>query len=246
MRTRLEVRLKARGVPSFRAFHDEELVGHPEGSGMQLLVDLTTINHSAFFREPVQLRALAEHLAGLVRCAPAGGLPVRVWSAGCAAGQEPYSLAMLMAELNPAISPSQLEIWASDVSLEVVREAAGATYGARVVAEIPPERLRRFFLRGRGSRQGQYRVAPEVRRLVRFRHFDLRRPDWPEPDDFDAILCRNVAIYFSEAEQGGLMGRLARRLRPGGWLVVGNGEILPGVPGMLEKIAPAIFRRMAT
>jgi chemotaxis protein methyltransferase CheR len=244
IRSRLQVRLQARGIPSFTWFHNHHLHARQDGAGMQLLIDLSTINHSTFFREPAPLEALAEHLATVVRGRlPAAG-PVRVWSAGCAAGQEPYSLAMLLAEGLPGLTPVALEIRATDIALEVVRSGARAIYEARDLAEVAPERLRRFFLRGRGTRQGTYRIAPEIRRLVTFQHLDLRTPAWPLPDLFDAILCRNVALYFTAAERLVLLDRLAGRLRPGGWLVVGNCEILPERPGLLRKVGPSIFRRV--
>jgi chemotaxis protein methyltransferase CheR len=244
IRSRLQVRLQARGIPSFTSFHDHHLHARSDGTGMQLLIDLSTVNHSAFFREPASLLALADRLAGLVRTRlPAAG-PVRVWSAGCAAGQEPYSLAILMAERLPGLTPVALEIRATDIALEVVRSGARAIYDARELAEMAPERLRQFFLRGRGTRQGTYRIAPEIRRLVTFQHLDLHHATWPVPEEFDAILCRNVALYFSEAQRPVLLDRLAERLRPGGWLVVGSCEILPERPGLLRKVAPSIFLRV--
>ena len=238
---RLRSRLEARGIPSFGWFHDRMLKHRPDGEGMQLLIDLSTINHTAFFREEAQLLELASFLQGRLR---AGGFaPVRVWSAGCSAGQEPYSLAIALAERLPGLGPGQFEIWASDLSLEMVRLAARAIYQRKELAELAPGRLRPFFLRGRGPNAGRYRVAPEIRRLVTFQQFDLRDPEWPLPGDFDAILCRNVLIYFSEAERGPLLDRLAARLRPDGRLLVGNCEILAERPGLLRKHAPSTFRR---
>jgi len=244
IRARLQARLQARGVPSFAWFHDHHLHPRSGGAGMQLLIDLSTVNHSTFFREPTQLQALTDHLAGLVRARPQGAGPVRVWSAGCAAGQEPYSLAMMLAGTLPGVTPAALEIRATDIALEIIRSAARAIYEARDLADVSPERLRRFFLRGRGTRQGSYRIVPEIRRLVTFQHLDLRKPGWPLPEEFEAILCRNVAIYFTAEERVVLLDRLAERLRPGGWLVVGNCEILPERPGRLQKIAASIFRRV--
>jgi chemotaxis protein methyltransferase CheR len=246
IRSRLQVRLQARGIPSFTWFHGHHLHAQQGGAGMQLLIDLSTVNHSTFFREPASLQTLADHLAALVRVRLPSAGPVRVWSAGCAAGQEPYSLAMLVAESLPGLSltPPALEIRATDIALEVVRSAARAIYEARELAEVAPERLRRFFLRGRGTRQGTYRIAPELRRLVTFQHLDLRNAAWQIPEVFDAILCRNVALYFTAAERLVLLDRLAGRLRPSGWLVVGNCEILPERPGLLRKVAPSIFQRV--
>ncbi len=244
IRSRLQARLQARGIPSFAWFHHHHLHARADGAGMQLLIDLSTVNHSTFFREPIPLQALTDHLVGLVRARPQAAGPIRIWSAGCAEGEEPYSLAMMLAESLPGVTAAAIEIRATDIALGVVRSAARAIYEPRDLAAVSPERLRRFFLRGRETRQGSYRIVPEIRRLVTFQHLDLRKPDWPLPEDFDAILCRNVAIYFGAAERLVLLDRLAARLRIGGWLVVGNCEILPERPGLLEKIASAIFRRV--
>jgi two-component system chemotaxis response regulator CheB len=241
IRARLQARLRAKGIPSFTWFHDRVLRTRPEGLGMQLLIDLSTVNHSSFFREPTTLRFAAERLAERLRQSP--GEPVRAWTAGCAAGQEPYSLAITLAELIPTLAPGQVEIWATDLSLEMVGAGAAAIYDAKELQGVPPDRLSRFFLRGTGRRLGTIRVAPEIRRLVTFQRFDLRGNEWPIPGQFDAILCRNVTLYLPEAERVPLLDRMAERLSDGGWLVLGGGEILPGSPTRLEKVAPSIYRK---
>jgi chemotaxis protein methyltransferase CheR len=241
IQSRLQARLRARNIPNFSWFHDRVLKPRPEGRGMQMLIDLSTVNHSSFFREPATLRFVAERLAERLREGPA-----RVWSAGCSAGQEPYSLVMTLAELAPLPDPGRLEVWASDLSMEMIRAGAAAIYDAREAEGVSTERLRRFFLRGRGRQHGSVRVAPEVRRLVTFQQFDLRAAEWPAPGDFDAILCRNVALYFSEGDRVPLIDRLAGRLREGGWLVVGNCELLPGAPARLRKVAPSIYAKGTT
>lgn len=152
-------------------------------------------------------------------------------------------MAMVLAEAYSNLTPQKVEIHATDLSMEVVKTAARAIYNQREVAGVSPQRLRRFFLRGRGPRDGSFRVVPEIRDLVKFRHLDLRTTVWPMPNDFHAILCRNVSIYFAEEERVQLLNRLAQFLRPGGWLVMGSGEILPAVPTSLRKHAPSIFRR---
>ena len=244
LQARLRSRLQARAYPSFTRFYERVLKADPTGPGMQLLIDLSTVNHTAFFREPAHFTFMAERLAPLLKDPAAG--PVRIWSAGCSTGQEPYSMAMVLAETIPNLSPAKVEIWASDLSLEVVKVAARAIYQTRDVAGVSQARLKRFFLRGRGPREGSYRVVPEVRDLVKYRHLNLRDPVWPLPNDFVVILCRNVSIYFAEDERMELLNRLATSLRPGGWLAIGNGEILPGVPNSLRKIAPSIYRKETT
>jgi chemotaxis protein methyltransferase CheR len=245
LQARLQVRLRASGIPSFTHFHDAELRSRSGGAGMQLLIDLSTVNHTSFFREPGTLDFVAERLAETIR---AGAIKdVRVWSAGCSAGQEPYSLSIQVLErLAGPSGGERLTILGSDLSLEMLQIAARGVYDRRQIEDVTSERLRRFFLRGKGARAGEVRVGPEVRRRVRFLHFDLHAADWPVPDDLDAILCRNVAIYFDERERLLLLDRMARKLKVGGWLAVGSCEILPERAGLLEKVAPSIFRRIVS
>jgi chemotaxis protein methyltransferase CheR len=239
LQARLRSRLQARSVTSFTQFCERVLKADPNGPGTQLLIDLSTVNHTSFFREPAHFTLMTEHVATLWKQGPAS--PIRLWSAGCSTGQEPYSMAMAMAEALPGLSPQRVEIWASDLSLEVLKTAANAIYHENEVKGVPAARLRRFFLRGHGPRNGSYRVVPEIRDLIKFRHLDLRNAIWALPTDFHIIFCRNVSIYFAEEERLILMNRLAQHLRPGGWLAMGNGEILSAIPTSLRKCSPSIF-----
>jgi chemotaxis protein methyltransferase CheR len=168
---------------------------------------------------------------------------VRIWSAGCSSGQEPYSMAMVLAETLPPQLLQRVEIWASDLSLEMLKVAAGAIYTSRDVQGISAQRLRRFFLLGRGPREGSFRIVPEIRDLVKFRHVDLRNPSWPVPTELPMIFCRNVSIYFAEEERLALIERLSQHLRPGGWLAMGNGEIIPGVAASMRKHSPSLYQK---
>jgi chemotaxis protein methyltransferase CheR len=241
LQARLRSRLQAKGFRSFSQFFDRVLKPDPSGPGMQLLVDLSTVNHTAFFREANHFTFLTEQFAGQLKEGLGG--PVKIWSAGCSTGQEPYSLVMVLTETVPNLTEKKLEIQATDLSMEVVKAAARAIYNERELSGVSPQRMRRFFLRGHGPKAGSYRIVPEVRDLIKFRHLDLRNPVWPFSPDFHVILCRNVSIYFAEEERLQLLNRLAQFLRPGGWLVMGNGEILPGVPASLRKHSPSIYRR---
>jgi chemotaxis protein methyltransferase CheR len=243
LQARLRSRLQQKGFASFFQFHDQVLKPDPNGWGMQLLIDLSTINHTAFFREPAHFTFMAQRVLAWLRESP--GAPVKIWSAGCSSGQEPYSMAMALAETIPSLSSQRVEIWASDLSLEMLKGAAGAIFNSRDIQEISPQRLRRFFMKGHGPREGSFRIVPEIRDLVRFRHIDLRSPSWPLPSDFHVIFCRNVSIYFAEDERMILIQRLAQFLRPGGWLAMGNGEILPAVPPSLRKHSPSLYQKEA-
>jgi chemotaxis protein methyltransferase CheR len=241
LQARLRSRLQQKGFQSFTQFHEQVLKPDPTGWGAQLLIDLSTVNHTSFFREPAHFSFMAEKIAASLKETP--GMTIRIWSAGCSSGQEPYSMAMVLAESIGNLIPQRAEIWASDLSLEMLKIAAGAIYTTRDVQGVSPARLRRFFLLGRGPREGSFRVVPEIRDLVKFRHLDLRNPVWSVPNDFPIIFCRNVSIYFAEEERLVLLNRLAQHLRPGGWLAMGNGEILPEVPPALRKHSPSLFQK---
>lgn len=241
MQARLRSRLQSKGYNSFTQFHEQTLRVEPAGWGTQLLIDLSTVNHTSFFREPAHFTFMAEKVAGWLKESPSS--TIRIWSAGCSSGQEPYSMAMVLAETLPPPMLQKVEIWASDLSLEMLKVAAGAIYTSRDVQGVSPPRLRRFFMLGKGPRDGSFRVVPEVRDLVKFRHVDLRNTTWPVPTDFHVVFCRNVSIYFAEDERMALLNRLAQHLRPGGWLAMGNGEILPGVTTSLRKHSPSVFQK---
>jgi len=241
LQARLRSRVQLKGFKSFTHFHEQVLKNDPTGWGAQLLIDLSTVNHTAFFREPAHFTFMAERVAAWLKESPA--MTIRIWSAGCSSGQEPYSMAMVLAETLQNLSTAKVDIWASDLSLEMLKIAAGAIYTTRDVQGVSPPRLRRFFLLGRGPRQGSFRIVPEIRDLVRFRHLDLRNPVWPVPNDFPIVFCRNVSIYFAEDERMTLLNRLAQHLRPGGWLAMGNGEILSEVPSSLRKYSPSLFQK---
>src|SRR4051812_16281278 len=150
LQARLRSRLQAKGFPSFTLFSERVLKADPSGPGMQLLIDLSTVNHTAFFREAAHFNFMAERIAAFLKEQP--GVPVKVWSAGCSTGQEPYSMAITLAETLPGLPGSKVEIWASDLSREVLESAARAIYLDREVQGVSPARLRRFFLRGHGPR----------------------------------------------------------------------------------------------
>jgi chemotaxis protein methyltransferase CheR len=241
LQARLRSRLQLKDLTSFTQFYEKVLKVDPSGWGAQLLIDLSTVNHTSFFREPAHFTFLAERVSAWLKESP--GMPMRFWSAGCSSGQEPYSMAMVLAETFASLMSQKVEIYASDLSLEMLRVAAAAVYTTRDVQGVSPARLRRFFLLGRGPRAGSFRVVPEIRDLVKFRHIDLRNPSWAVPNDFPIIFCRNVSIYFAEDERMTLLQRLAQHLRPGGWLAMGNGEILPDVPPSLRKHSPSLFQK---
>jgi len=192
----------------------------------QRLVDEVTIQETHFFRNPPQVRALRQHvLPELLKHAEKNGRRLRIWSAGCSTGEEPFSIAMLLRELLPSTDGWDVKVLATDVSQRALAAARTGRYGARAVMNATPDELARFFVAGPDD---TYEVRPEVRELVEFRHHNLVTEPVPFPSNerIDLVLCRNVTIYFSRETTRELMKRLHTCLRDGGYLFLGHSETL--------------------
>jgi chemotaxis protein methyltransferase CheR len=192
----------------------------------QKLLDEVTIQETHFFRNPPQVRALRQHvLPELLRYAESHGRRIRIWSAGCSTGEEPYSIAMMLRELLPSTVGWDVKIIATDLSTRALAAARAGRYGARAVQMASAEELARFFLPGPGR---QLEVRQEIRDLVEFRHHNLVTEAVPfaPGERIDLVLCRNVTIYFGRDTTRDLMVRLHEGLRDGGYLFLGHSETL--------------------
>lgn len=216
--SRLGKRLRTLGLSRFSDYC-KRLEG-PEGEAERgVLLSALTTNVTRFFREPHHFEALRTQLrSGLVQAAAVGGR-VRLWSAGCSLGHEPYSMAMcVLAEL-PDAARLDIRILATDIDPMVVQRARQGIYTRDDVAPVPSDLAGRWVV----EEAGQVRMHPAVRELVSFGELNLHA-DWPMKGGFDAIFCRNVAIYFDEPTQQRLWGRFAQRLAPEGRLYIGHSE----------------------
>lgn len=213
--SRLSRRLRETGHESFRDYLSW-LEKH-DGPEWQEFVNALTTNLTAFFREPHHFEILDTHL----RSKPAG-TPWRVWCNAASTGEEPYSIAMTALETLGAKAPFKL--WASDIDSRVLATAASGVYRSENLKGLSPERLQRFFLKGKGANAGMARVKPELQQLIEFLSVNLIRDDWPFREPFDIVFCRNVMIYFDAATQRRVLERIHRVMKPGGLLFVGHAE----------------------
>ncbi len=219
---RLLRRLRARRVGSFGEYL--QLVQREGSDEREAFVNALTTNLTAFFREPHHFELL---LARAQQRARERGAPLRCWSSACSTGEEAWSIAMVLREADCAG-----EVLGTDIDTEVLNTAQAGIYRMERTASLPPERLRRHFLRGAGSNEGLVTLRPEVRALVRFGQLNLQSPVWPAQQRYDVIFCRNVVIYFDREFQKKLLARLADLLVPGGLLMVGHSESFPAAhPG---------------
>jgi chemotaxis protein methyltransferase CheR len=208
------------------------------------MIDRITTNETHFFREPGHFEYLERTLLPAWIAAAERGMrsrQLRVWSAGCASGEEPFSLAMTALAALPQAAGWSVEVYGTDVSTRMVAAARRATWSIEKARDIPARHLKRFMLQGVGAQRGQLRAGPELRRVVHLDWLNLHEAVHPRAP-FDLVLCRNVLIYFGNASRQRVIERLTHTLTPGGRLFVGHAESLHRSTG-LEVVAPTIYAR---
>lgn len=202
----------------------------------QIAIDLLTTKETYFFRETRHF----EHLRSVLRERKQDSAPFRVWSAACSTGEEPYSIAMVLADLLPA---QGWEVLASDISARVLETARQGHYPMTRAAHVPPEYLRRFCLKGIEVEDGTLLVSRVLRECVEFAQINLNAARLPSLGKFDVIFLRNVLIYFDAETKRRVAQRVLDHLRPGGQLYIGHSESLHGMGLPVRNVAPAIYRK---
>ena len=238
--SRLTKRLRKRGLESFRDYCS--LVGSADGADerAQMIAALTT-NVTRFFREPHHFDHLkTKVLAPLVK-EIRSGRRLRIWSAGCSSGQEPYSIALTILSMIPEARGFDVRILATDINTHVLETARRGVYTAEEVSSVPLD-LRRAWTEPAGG--GAMRLDEAARGLITFRPLNLVGA-WPMRGPFDAVFCRNVVIYFDEKTQMRLLNRMTSLIRPGGFLYLGHSERLVGPSEALFKVdGTTSYRKM--
>jgi chemotaxis protein methyltransferase CheR len=238
VQARLGKKIRQGRFRSFKEYY-EHVVADRTGEELIALLDALTTNFTSFLREASHFEFLRKTIL------PGLNGPIRIWSAACSTGEEPFTIAFSLLEELGMGAASRLHILASDISSRALGAAERATYPAERFKEFPPDWLRKYLLRGAQSSEGWYLVKPLVRRLIEFRRLNLMEPFRP-PQPFHVIFCRNVMIYFNKLTQEGLVNRLSTCLEPGGYLLIGHSESLTGLTHPYEYIKPAVYRKRAS
>ncbi len=238
---RLSRRLRKLGLENFRDYC--ELV-RKDVSGEEVLelVNAITTNLTAFFRENHHFEFLARQVVAEHLQRHPTSHPLRVWSAGCSTGEEPYSIAISLLEALPGHRLGDLQILATDIDSNVLAKAASGVYPADRVSGISDTRLRRWFLRGKGGNNGTVKLKPEIRRHIRFGKLNLME-NWQLEEPVDVIFCRNVIIYFGKEDKIRLMGKYANALESQGYLFIGHSESLFKISDRFELVGNTIYRK---
>jgi chemotaxis protein methyltransferase CheR len=236
---RLARRLRALNLKSFREYR--ELLASDADEVVQLCNAITT-NLTAFFREPHHFDHMRDEVLKPMALHPPASRRYRIWSAACSTGEEPYTIAMTVLEAMGDTRGWDLKILATDLDSDVLGKASRGVYLADRLRTLSTERKRRFFTPTAGTRDPSFTIASNLRQLITFRQLNLMHP-FPMKGPFDAIVCRNVLIYFDKDTQRDLVGRMARLQRPGDLLYLGHSESLFKVSNDYTLIGRTIYRR---
>jgi chemotaxis protein methyltransferase CheR len=243
VQARLGKRMRQTGVANLGAYLD---IVQKEGGQAELIsmLDAISTNTTSFWREPAHF----EHFISVAlpravsHAKKSRESAVRVWSAGCSTGEEPYGLAMIMHDELRSSGVQDVKVLATDLSTHVLSIARNGVYPENRVRAVPPSFRDRYFEQVAQSHERMYGVTKEIRAMVHFARLNLMG-SWPMKGPFDVIFCRNVMIYFDKATQAKLVGRYFQLLRSGGLLYIGHSESLTGIDHPYRYVRPTIYEK---
>ena len=235
VRARLSRRLRDLDMGSFKEYCDY-LKSGANSEEMNTMINILSTNLTSFFRENKHFEFLQKQLPVFLKDREREGRhKFRLWSTACSSGEEPYSMAVVLAEEIPKFPRIDAKILATDISSRVLQKAMAGNYTKARLKEFPPHLKVKYFKYDGGN----YQVCDEIKRLITFKQLNVIGL-WPFKGPFDIIFCRNMMIYFDKATQARLIERFEDYLAPGGYLFVGHSESLVGIPHHLKYVEPTI------
>jgi chemotaxis protein methyltransferase CheR len=241
--SRVSRRLRALRMNSFGEYR-EFLAS--DAREIESFINSISTNHTKFFREVHHFHHFRTHTAlpfAQSRGRSFGGR-LRVWSAGCSSGEEPYTISVVLKREITDLSGCDVRILATDIDTDILTKAARGEFASAAMEEVPKPYQSFFKLEEDGGAGGKVVMHRDVRSLITFRHLNLMGP-WPFHGKFDVIFCRNVMIYFDGPTKATLVDRFTQQLKPGGWLYIGHSESLIGTHPGLQLVGRTIYQRIA-
>lgn len=246
LESRLQKRLRKLGMRSFEEYG--EYLFSPEGQKKEIvyMLNQVTTNKTDFFREPAHFEYLYNDVLPKMSANRGIGVrrPLEVWSAGCSSGEEPYTIAMVMAEFAAANEGFDFNILGTDISMRVLNAAVKGIYKEHLAEPVPERLKKRYLMRSRDRDRCRVRIVPDLRRKVRFKYLNFMNDELNVGKIMDMIFCRNVIIYFERAVQEELIRKLCDNLATGGLLFLGHSETLHGMSFPLKSVAPMVYRKV--
>lgn len=239
---RLQKVLRLGGFLSFKEYYDY-VVKDITGQALLTLIDRISTNHTFFLRENDHFDTLTDSvLPGIMQRQSAGRQYLRIWSAGCSSGEEPYTMAMVLSEwLGPKNGSFDLGILATDISVTALEKAIAGVYLDSETSQIPPDWKRRYLVQ---LDDGKWVFKDSLKKFILFRRLNLMRPAYPFKGKFQIIFCRNVMIYFDVPTRKALLERFHNYLYPEGHLFLGHSESLDRSSGLFRYVRPAVYQKI--
>jgi len=245
VKSRLMKRLRERSLTSFKEYYTYVTEEDTTGEEMVMMLDCISTNLTEFFREPAHFDFLSKK-----------GLPallenkrkkrekkLRIWSAGCSTGEEPYTLSIVLSEHIGATREWDIKILATDLSTRVLKKAMQGLYLKNRIKGISPQMQNTHFKKGEGSLKDYYQVQDHLRDMIVFRRLNLTHEVFPFKGHFDFIFCRNVMIYFDKETQSELVSKFYKHLAPDGYLFIGHSESLAGTNNKFHYVQPTVYQK---
>ncbi len=246
LEARLRKRLRVHNLHTFEDYADLVFSQGESAEELVKLIDVVTTNKTDFFREPAHYDYLTQSALPFLVSSYGAGInqPLRVWSAGCSTGKEPYTLAMVLKEYQSGMTRFQFDILGTDICTDVLEKAVQGIYPAAKADPIPLALKKKYLLKSKGPESNTVRIVPELRALVRYRRLNFMDNDFGFREPFDIIFCRNVIIYFDRPTQERLLSKLVDNLVVGRYIFLGHSETLLGLSLPLKQMAPSVYRRV--
>jgi chemotaxis protein methyltransferase CheR len=239
---RLHRRLKSLNIKTYEEYADYVLSSENKHVELIHLIDAVTTNKTDFFREPHHFEYLVNNVLPAIGTRGASST-FNIWSAGCSSGEEPYTMAMVLADKLPSYPGMRVSILASDICMDVLTKARNGIYPEERISTIPLYYKKKFLLKSREKAQSLVRIVPQLRALVTFRRLNFMDEDFGLKEKMDVIFCRNVVIYFDRPTQRNLMLKFHNQLKPGGYLFIGHSESLNGLDLPFTPVANTVFQK---
>ncbi|MFP4362932.1 MAG: CheR family methyltransferase [Spirochaetia bacterium] len=239
LESRLQKRLRALGIPSFKGYLERVFSGDTEE--LVHMIDVITTNKTDFFREPDHFEFLEQHVLPSIFEKKGESYPLNVWSAGCSTGEEPYTLAMVLDRFAQSFGIKDFRITASDISSKVLEHAEQAIYSEEKIQNLSLEQKKEYFLKSKDPSARLARVKKKLRSKVSFFRLNFMDNRYHMEGKYDVIFCRNVLIYFHKENQKKILLRLGRSLKPHGYLFIGHSETMAGMDLPFISVRPTVY-----
>ena len=244
VQARLQKRLRELNLNSYSAYFDLVFSDKAKFGEMINMIDIITTNKTDFFRESAHFDYLKRVVLPEFVKNHRSGNSMRIWSAGCSSGEEPYTIAMCLSEFSKIITELDFRILGTDLSTRILRAAENAVYTNQQIADIPAQLKNKYLLKSKGPKEGRVKIVPEIKSKVYFKRLNFMDNYYPVQGMFDVVFCRNVLIYFERNVQEQVINKICNFIPAGGFLFLGHSESILGMKVPLAQIRPTIYRKI--